>query len=533
MTSLPPGRGTARPERLGAPPLSASRFLVFGYSRTGAAVTEVLARYRASVAVADDRPEAFFGLETAVPLGVTLYPGPPPSLLDQLVADAELVVVAPGVTPHHRVFGAARRHGREVISEIELACRLGAAPLVAVTGTNGKTTVTELVAAMLTASGRRAQAVGNIGTPLVSTVGSASEAELVLEVSSAQLAYTTSLSPRIAVLLNLTPDHLDWHGSIGAYRAAKARIFANQGPTDVAIANAEDPVALELARGSRARLVTFGLWTGDYTEVGERLETPDGALIASRQDLSRSLPHDRLNALAASAAALCGGASLERCGDTLKSFVVGPHRLQLVAEIDGVAFYDDSKATSPAAVSAALAGFSSAVLILGGRNKGLDLGAIRLELEKARRGPHPSEMTGARSLARERSGGSGDVSWREPAEEQDRGEAVIGAPASCELAGVVAIGEATDEVCAVFEGYCPLRRATSMEEAVEEAFGLARRGDAVLLSPGCASFDWYDSYVARGEEFQRVVGALEAREARRPRDRAPAGNWEETSVWRR
>ncbi|MBO0714878.1 MAG: UDP-N-acetylmuramoyl-L-alanine--D-glutamate ligase, partial [Acidimicrobiales bacterium] len=367
----------------------------------------------------------------------------------------EAVVVSPGVPIQHPVF----RMGRPVLSEVELAGRLTTAPMVAVTGTNGKTTVTTLVARMLEASGRQALAAGNIGLPLLDAVSLPAEV-LVVEVSSFQLALTEQFRPHVAVWLNLAPDHLDWHPSFEHYAAAKAKIFANQGPGDVAIANAEDPAVLAAATSAAGRLVTFGLDAGDFRMRGEQLVAPGGETIIGSRDLPRSLPHDRANALAAAAAALSAGADIGACRSVLACFEGLPHRVQLVGEAGGIRFYDDSKATTPASVLAALSGFESVVLIAGGRNKGLDLSAL------------------------------GDGRGR--------------------LRAVVAMGEAADEISAAFAGRpaVPVIRASSMADAVQAAAGAAEQGDAVLLSPGCTSFDWYGSYAERGEDFTRLVKEL-------------------------
>ena len=294
------------------------------------------------------------------------------------------------------------------------------------------------------------------------------------EVSSFQLQLTSTFRPRVAVWLNLAEDHLDWHPTMQHYVEAKARVWANQAGEDLAVANADDPVVWRAAARAPARVAGFSIeagaappWPGRgdgpravFHVAGGELRTPEGDTIAAVAELARVLPHDLANALAASAAALGAGATLEGCRRALISFTGLPHRVEPVGESGGVRYYDDSKATTPSAVLAALAGFESAVLIAGGRNKGLDLGVLRE--------------------------GAGRVR------------------------AVVAIGEATAEVEAAFAGLVPVQRAASMAQAVSAAAGAARPGDAVLLSPGCASFDWYRSYAERGEDFSRAVAALRA-----------------------
>jgi UDP-N-acetylmuramoylalanine--D-glutamate ligase len=438
--------------------------LVVGFARTGRAVAARLRRLGRDVVAIDDR-RVDGGPEEAAELGVQLFEEPPEELVAELAAAAAMLVVSPGVPPTHPALSAARG---PVISEIELAYRLSEVPIVAVTGTNGKTTVTSLTAAMLAASGVPVVAAGNIGTPLVSVVpgpgleeAGTPTAVVVAEVSSFQLAFVQEFHPVVGTWLNLAEDHLDWHATLEDYRAAKARIWANQDAEDVAVANAADAAVLAEAHAARSRLVTFGRG-GDYREVDGRLVGPDGATIVEVAALARSLPHDRLNVLAAAATAVAAGATADGCRAAAESFRVAPHRVELVADDGGVRWYDDSKATTPSSVCAALEGFDSVVLIAGGRNKGLDLRAIR---------EHAAAQRGLRVRA------------------------------------VVAIGEAASEVEGAFSGFAPVVRAGSMAEAVEAAGRAAGAGDAVLLSPGCASFDWYSSYGERGEDFARRVRA--------------------------
>lgn len=430
--------------------------LIVGFARTGQAVARVLRARNLSLRALDDRPD-LAAREEAARLGIELVESPGPLALARLIGDADLVVASPGVPPSHPALGAAPAD--RLVSEIELAARLSPVPLVAITGTNGKTTVTSLVAAMLAASGRNAPAAGNIGRPLIDAVLAPGVELVVAEVSSFQLLYTRDLRPIVAAYLNFAEDHLDWHGDVGAYAAAKAKIFSRQGPGDLAVANAEDEVVMQAARAGRGRVVTFGLERGDYHLDGERLVGPDGTAYATLADLPRALPHDVQNALAALAIALGAGADAAACRQALRTTTVLAHRVELVAEHAGVAYYDDSKATTPSAVAAALRGFGAVVLIAGGRNKGLDLSAMRVAAE-----------AGGRRRVR----------------------------------AVVAIGEAAEEVAAAFSGY-PVERADSMRAAVRAARALVRPGEVVLLSPGCASFDWYRSYEERGADFARLV----------------------------
>jgi UDP-N-acetylmuramoylalanine--D-glutamate ligase len=431
--------------------------LLVGLGAANEAVARaLLARGEPVVAVDDARGGP--ARSRAASLGIELHEAPGPGELAALVAAAARVVPSPGVPARHPVFAAAAAAGVEVVGDVELAAGWARVPIVAVTGTNGKTTVTTWVAAMLSASGRRARACGNIGHPAAAAVGEPGVDVLVMEVSSFQLALTRTFRPRVAVWLNFAADHVDAHGSLEAYAAAKARVWANQAGDDVAVVNADDPVVADAARRAPARVVTFGTTGADATVADGRLVGPGGVELVAVADLPRALPHDVANALAAAAAALEAGAAVEAVRSVLRDPPRLPHRVELVGEAGGVRWYDDSKATNPHATLAAVAGFGSVVLLAGGRNKGLDLSAL--------------------------------------------------AAAAGRLRAVVAIGESAGEVEAAFrDSGVPVRRAASMDDAVAAAAALARPGDAVLLSPACASFDRYRDYAERGDDFARAVRA--------------------------
>ncbi len=429
---------------------------VVGFARSGRAVAAALAAHGVEVTVLDDAPDAD-ARRAAAEMGVSLVGPLPAAVAGALAAAHEIVVPSPGVSPNHPACAAA-----VVISEVELGWRVSSVPMLAVTGSNGKTTVTSLVASMAAEAGLAVAAAGNIGTPLVEAAQREDLDLLVVEVSSFQLAGTTSFAPHVAVYLNFSPDHLNWHGDLEDYRLAKARIFANQQAGDVAVANASDAVTLGAARLGRGRLVVFGGDERGYRLVAGELLDPAGELILAARELGRRMPHDLVNALAATAAAEAAGIGREACRRALRSFEQLPHRVQLVGELGGLRYYDDSKATTPGAVRAALAGIGACVLIAGGRNKGLDL----------------------EEIARGLDGGGGPVR------------------------AVVAIGEAAPEIEKAFDGRWPVRRAGTMDEAVAVATALAGDGDAVLLSPGCASFDWYRDYAERGDDFARAVREL-------------------------
>ena len=429
---------------------------MIGLGLSGEAVARHLRDRAALVRVVDDHPTD----ETrrrAQALGLPLEACPDEARLRQLVEEVDVVVPSPGVPEDHPVFRLAAELRRPVRGEVELAARWARRPLVAVTGTNGKTTVTELVAAMLGESGLRTVAAGNIGLPLSEAVRRDVDV-LVVEVSSFQLRFTDAFRPAVAVWLNFAEDHLDWHPSLDAYAEAKARIWAHQTAEDVAVVNADDPVVMRWAAHAPSRVIRFGLREpAEYVVAEGWLTGPHGGIVAVA-DLPRALPHDLANGLAAAATAEAVGAGRSAVAAALRRFDGLPHRVTLVGEGRGVRWYDDSKATNPHAALAAVSGFESVVLVAGGRNKGMDLAPL--------------------------------------------------ADAAAHIRAVVALGEAAPEVAAAFDGLRPVVHAATMAEAVEAAAGLARPGDVVLLSPACASFDQYPSYAHRGEDFARSVQAL-------------------------
>jgi UDP-N-acetylmuramoylalanine--D-glutamate ligase len=442
--------------------------LVVGFRMAGQAAAGAWRARGGAVIAVDDAPSEAIS-QTANDRGVELIAAPDATTLDRLVDQADLVFLTPGIPIGHPVHAAAARHDKPVMSEIEFAWLLaadrpGVPAIVAITGTNGKTTVTTLVTDALVRSGRHAEAAGNIGVPLVDVLTAEPAPDVVVaEVSSFQLELTARFHPDVSCWLNLAPDHLDWHPTHEHYRAAKAKIWANQTDGDVAVINADDPqvVASAAAIPAGVQVVTFSTaGPADWWEDGTMLRGPEGPLI-DRAELPRALPHDRANALAAAATASAAGAAPEGIRAALAQDRPLPHRVELVAEAHDVRWYDDSKATTPAAVTAAVAGFDSVVLIAGGHNKGLDLSVLAATAPPVR--------------------------------------------------VVVAIGEAAGEVAAAFDGVVPVQVAGSMAAAVATAAEVSRGGDAVILSPGCASFDWYTSYGARGDDFARLVREMVAK----------------------
>ncbi len=440
--------------------MSGRRVAVVGFGTTGRAVARAFLAAGDDIEVFDDHcpPDA---ADAAAAIGVVVEPTPAGAGLADRLQGCDLVVPSPGVPVGHPVFVAAAAAHVPVHAEIEVAARIamaaGGPRVIAITGTNGKTTVTTAVTAILRASGLRAVAAGNIGLPMIEAVTGGFEV-VVAEVSSFQLQFTDTFHPAVSCWLNLTPDHLDWHPTLDHYAAAKARVWTNQATGDTAVYNADDPIVSTAAEGipKGVHRLTFGIQErASYRVDGDRLVGPGGRTIIPVTELPRALPHDLTNALAAAAVATAAGATRAGCRDGLASTPPPAHRVSLVGSRDGVAWFDDSKATTPASVLAAVAGFSSVVLIAGGRNKGLDLTALGAAVPPVR--------------------------------------------------AVVAIGESAGDVDSAFSGRTPVTTATSMEAAVEAAARLARPGDAVVLSPGCASFDWYPSYAARGDHFAVIV----------------------------
>lgn len=443
--------------------MTPARALLVGFAVTNQAVARALRGRGADVVATDDHPTAATRA-AAESSGVDLIEAPDDARLGALVAAADAVVPSPLVPERHPALALAASAGVPVISEFDLAREWDDRPLVAITGTDGKTTVTTLVTEMFEASGVRATAAGNTEVPLVEAIDDPGAEVFVVEASSFRLGHTTRFTPTVATWLNFAPDHLDVHASLASYEAAKARIWAHLPPRATAVANADDPVVMRHVPAAVTTL-TFGLGSGpgaaDFRPLGDDLVTTDGRPLVRVDELYGSLPHDLANALAASATALAGGASLEGVRAALRSFRGLPHRVALVGEWRDVRWYDDSKATAPHATLAAVRGFDSVVLVAGGRNKGLDLTVLTAEAHRIR--------------------------------------------------GVVAIGEAAAEIEAAFAGTVPVVTvATGMVDAVAAADALARPGDVVLLSPACASFDWFGSYHERGEAFVAAVRANHA-----------------------
>lgn len=425
------------------------KVLVLGAGISGRAAARLLARLEIDFAVYDRRPENLASLD-AFDAGSVTGSWDPATL-----NDIDLVITSPGFSPDSAPITSAERMGIPVWSEVEFAVRrLEDRPLAAVTGTNGKTTVVEQATRMLRESGLEAVAAGNIGRA-VSDIVLEDWDIAVLEVSSFQLAYTYSLAPEAAVIVNVAADHLDWHGSEKAYRAAKARIFRNFGESNLLVYDATDPGAVASVAGAPGRKAPVAgierLPPGAFGFDRDRLILPSGAVPLN--DIPVSDPAYRVDLAAAAVVAVEMGADSRAVARVVESFVHGNHRRSVVAEWGGITWVNDSKATNPHAAAAAVDCYPSVVLIAGGRNKGLDLAPL---------------------IARPN------------------------------LRALIAIGESGSDLVRQ-ASICPSSPAGSMEQAVALASEQAVAGDTVLLSPGCASFDMFRSYEERGAVFSRLV----------------------------
>ena len=447
--------------------LSGKKVLIIGAARSGIAAARFLVERGAVVALSDKKPLDQWTPEAQAlkDSGVGLLPGEPPGwLLDQI----ELVVVSPGVPANIIPIRYAERAGAEVIGEIELAARYLKGRIVAITGSNGKTTTTSLIGELLREAGLPGvQVGGNIGKALISMVeDSRDDGWTVVELSSFQLETIRTFRPSIAIVLNVTPNHMDRYETFNDYAAAKHRIFMNQTEDNVAVLNADDPTVASWASGLRARVMWFsvrkelgdqGVWLS-----GNELMFGDQVLLNVDELKLRGM-HNVENVAAAFAAGLAAGASVDSMAATAKQFNPVEHRLEFVAEIEGVRFYNDSKATSVDATLKALEAFANdsgkVVLILGGRGK------------KA-----PYEPLASLVKAKVRK--------------------------------FVLIGEDAETIAKELGDSGSFEFASDMNNAVTRSFKSAEKGDVVLLAPACASFDMFESFEHRGKVFKSAVGDL-------------------------
>jgi UDP-N-acetylmuramoylalanine--D-glutamate ligase len=450
--------------------LRGKRVLVVGLARTGVATSVFCAARGARVTATDSRTEIEIGeaVSKLKDAGVRLELG---MHHEKTFLDQDLIVPSPGVPADEAHLQAAREMGITIWSEIELAYRFMKGRLIGITGSNGKTTTTSLVEHILKTAGMQTILAGNIGTPLISCVDAMNEDSCtVVELSSFQLELIDTFRPNISVFLNLTPDHLDRHHTFEAYGAAKARIFENQTGEDAAILNADDAATTPYAP-SLPRVYWFSrkqrVAQGTYVRGEEIVFRRDGAeeVLLKLEDIPLAGAHNVENALAASAAARLAGAPASAIAKGVRSFAGVEHRLEFVAEIGGVRYYNDSKATNVDATLKALDAFPGRILvILGGKDKGSDYAPLQKPL---------------------------------------REKAIL----------ALLIGAAAEKIEKQISGSVALDRAETLEHAVETASHAAQRGDVVLLAPACASFDQFQNYEHRGRVFKDLVRQLEKQAA--------------------
>ena len=434
------------------PPLPPGPWLVVGLARSGAAAARLLwARGEPVICVDAGAPDEVAALREE---GLEVWTG-----VDGLreLDRARAVVKSPGVPPSAAVVAQAVARGIPVCGELELGWRLLDRPFVAVTGTNGKTTTVELLGEVWRAAARPVALAGNVGMPVTALVDEVpTDATVVCEASSYQLHDAVAFAPEVAVILNLTPDHLPWHGTLEAYRAAKLRLFEHQGPEAVAVG----PRDLLAAAGGEARRVIVGRDPADDLAVRDDFLWWRGERLIALADLRMRGVHNAWNAAAAAAAALASGIAAEPLLDVLRTFAGVEHRLEDVRTIGGVAWVNDSKSTNIASTTVALDAITAPVhLILGGQAKDQDFTTLR-----------------------------GAICAR--------------------AAAVYLIGEDAERIADELDGTVPLYAGGELAHAVEVAQAAARPGEVVLLSPACASFDQFADYEDRGRAFKALVAAL-------------------------
>jgi UDP-N-acetylmuramoylalanine--D-glutamate ligase len=442
--------------------LEGKRVVVVGLGKSGVAACDLLLRRGANVVATDQKPRAqaspdVLALEAR---GARLVLG---GHAEAKLEEADLVVVSPGVPPF-AALAAAEKAGVRIWGEVELAVQAlrhasPDCPIVAVGGTNGKSTTTELVSAMLEACLFTTFTGGNLGEPLAAHADEPFDA-IVLEVSSFQMERVESFRPRVSILLNVTPDHLDRYDGMDAYASAKGNAFAQQTEDDVAVVPAGDAVCLAQAKRGRAKVVTFGPG-GDVDVTAERIVHREARVSVPRAELALAGEHNAMNFAAAMAAAVALEVQESEIREVARTFRGLPHRMVFVAEHAGVRYYDDSKGTNVGASVTALLGAKEpkVVLVLGGKDKGGSYEPLASAL-------------------------------------REKGRAAV------------LIGEAAELIAAALGDAVPVRRAATMEDAVRAAADLAQPGDAVLLSPACSSFDMFKDYKERGDVFVRAVRSL-------------------------
>jgi len=443
------------------------KIVVLGLAKSGIAVAETLSQLGAKVFITETKEKDDF-LEEKKRLeekGITVeIGGHSLAWLD----DTELVIVSPGVPLEIPYLLEARKRKIEILGELEVAASLCKAPLIAITGTNGKTTTTSLMGEIMNSTGKKVVVGGNIGLPLVGEVRTLTGEDVVVaEVSSFQLETTKKFHPHVSTILNITEDHLDRHKTLQNYIAVKSKIFAQQESSDYLVLNADDHLLNNLAAQASCQVIFFSRQKkvkGIYVQDKKIISNWQGQenVVCLVQDVKIKGSHNLENALAAIAMAEAMGVDREKIVHTLRNFAGVEHRLEFVKELDGVKFYNDSKGTNPDAAIKALEAFSEKIiLIAGGRDKGVSY-----------------------------------THFAETIKEKVR--------------ELILIGEAKEKIeeAVIDAGFANIHKMNSMEQAVQEGYSLAQSGEVVLLSPACASFDMFKNYEIRGEVFKQAVVQL-------------------------
>ena len=447
--------------------LKNKKALVVGLKRSGVAAARFMAGRGAVVTVTDKAEAEKLVAEREALKGVNVRFVFGEHRVENFT-NADLIVVSPGVPLSIPPIEAARKARVHIIGELELAARFLSLPIIAITGTNGKSTVTELTGAILRESGKKVFVGGNIGNPLINLIGKEKETDVaVVEISSFQLEAIEAFHPHIGALLNITPDHLDRYPDMDSYVKAKARIWMNMGPDDWAVVNASDELSVATMAGAKCRRLNFSIKPKGTKKP--RAYVKASKLVIELDDRIEKIPvgkmkiagaHNIENALASVSASLLAGASPQGAIKAIETFPGLPHRTQFIREVGGVKYFDDSKGTNVGAVIKSLEGFDTpVVLIAGGLDKEGDFRALR---------PIVSEKVKA----------------------------------------LVLIGSAAKKIEEALGDVTPVEHARDMQEAVRKSQALAKPGEVVLLSPGCASFDMFRDYGHRGEVFQEAVRGL-------------------------
>ena len=431
-----------------------AQVVVVGMARSGIAAVELLIKHGARVCAADQNP-------APVTLCGQHFPVEPQS--EAVFGKADLVILSPGVPANLPIIEQVRRRGIQIVGDLELASWYLKGKIIGITGSNGKTTTTALTGHIMKSAGIAAQVGGNIGLAPASMVDTSRDGQWnVLELSSFQLETTDTFHPHVAAVLNVTPDHLDRHGTMERYAAAKGRIFVNQTPRDFAVLNADDTACTVFAHQLRARTH----WFSGTKRCDAGAFLADGSIVLNGEVLMKGgeVPlrglHNLENTMAAAVMAQLAGATHEQIRAAVTSFPGVEHRLEFVRDLNGVAWYNDSKATNVDATLKAIAAFPGGLwVILGGKDKDSDY-------------------------------------------------SMLAAPLKSKCSGVFLIGAAADKIAAQLNSAAPLIHAKTLDNAVARAAAASKPGDTVLLAPACASFDQFENFEHRGREFKRLVREL-------------------------